>query len=106
MATTRTFSAMLNEYLPLSLLKEELMKRDYLLTNVTKDNSWVGGTLIVPFKGGGASSVSYGSLTASSDIAEDTFVRGSVSTQPEVWGTITLKLQGVTSSLEDCRLAA
>lgn len=88
MATTRTFNAMLNEYLPLSLLKEELMKRDYLLSNAQKDNSWKGGTLVVPFKGGGASSVSYGSLTASDDIAEDTFVRGSVSSQPEVWGSM------------------
>lgn len=79
---------MLNEYLPLSLLKEELMKRDYLLSNVSKDNSWKGGNLIVPFKGGGASSVTYGSLTASDDIAEDTFVRGSLNSQPEVWGSM------------------
>ena len=88
MATDRTFNTMLNEYLPLSLLKEELMKRDYLLSNVKKDNSWKGGSLVIPFKGGGASSVSYGSLTASGDIAEDTFVRGSIGTQPEVWGSM------------------
>ena len=37
--TTRTFQSMLNEYLPNRLLKEELIKRDYILTNIEKDNS-------------------------------------------------------------------
>lgn len=88
MATTRSFSAMLNEYLPNDLLKEELIKRDWILSNVEKDNSWKGGTLVVPFKAAGASSVSFGSLSGSTDIAEDSYVRGSVSTQPEVWGSM------------------
>lgn len=30
MSTTRTFQDMLNEYLPNKLLKEELLKRDYI----------------------------------------------------------------------------
>ncbi len=88
MATTRTFQDMLNDYLPNDLLKEELIKRDYLLTNVEKDDGWIGGPLIVPFKGAGASSVSFGSLTASNDVAEDKYVRGEVSSQKEVWGTM------------------
>lgn len=88
MATTRTFQAMLNEYLPNALLKEELIKRDYLLSNIEKDNSWKGGALIVPFKEAGASSVSFGSLTASNDVAEDSYVRGSVPNYQEVWGTM------------------
>lgn len=88
MATDRTFNDMLNDYLPNELLKEELVKRDYLLSKIEKDDSWKGGPLIVPFKAAGASSVAAGSLTASNDIAEDKFVRGEVSGQKEVWGTM------------------
>lgn len=88
MATTRSFQAMLNEYLPNDLLKEELIKRDWILKNVEMDNSWKGGNLVVPFKGSQASSVSFGSLTSSTDVGEDKYVRGGVATQPEVWGTM------------------
>jgi len=88
MATTRTFQDMLNDYLPNPLLTEELVKRDYLLSNVEKDNEWIGGPLIVPFKGGGASSVKFGGLTGDTDIAEDTYVRGEIATYKEVWGTM------------------
>jgi hypothetical protein len=38
MATLRSFDSMLNEYLPYDLLREELVKRDYLLTKIEKDN--------------------------------------------------------------------
>lgn len=88
MATTRTFQDMLNEYLPNELLKEELVKRDYLLSKVEKDDGWKGGALIVPFKAAGASSVAFGSLTAASDIAEDKHVRGEISGHKEVWGSM------------------
>ena len=50
MATTRTFNAMLQEYLPNKMLMEELVKRDYLLNKVAKDEDWQGGDIIVPFK--------------------------------------------------------
>ena len=88
MSTTRTFQDMLNEYLPNELLKEEFVKRDYVLTKVEKDNNWLGGNLVVPFKAAGASSVAFGSLTASNDIAEDKYVRGNVASQVEVWGSL------------------
>lgn len=88
MATSRTFQDMLNEYLTYDLLKEEMVKRDYLLTRVEKDNGWKGGTLPVPFKAAGASSVAFGQLTASNDVAEDKHVRGEISSQKEVWGTM------------------
>lgn len=88
MATTRSFSDMLNEYLPNKLLREELIKRNWLLQNIEKDNSWEGGNVIVPFKGTGASSISFGALTASNDIAEDDYVRGSISGYQEVWGSL------------------
>jgi len=96
MGTTRTFQAMLNDFLPNALLKEEMVKRDYLYKNIEKDDTWIGasgstgngGNLIVPFKGSGASSIAAGSLTASNDIAEDIYVRGQISTQPEIWGSM------------------
>lgn len=88
MATSRSFSAMLNQYLPNKLLKEELVKRDYVLSTIDKDDGWLGGDLIVPFKAAGASSVAFGALTASNDVAEDSYVRGSITTQKEIWGTL------------------
>ena len=88
MATTRAFQAMLNEYLPNDLLKEEMIKRDYILSTVEKDNAWKGGKLIVPFKGQQASSVRMGALTGSSDIAEYKYVRGSVDDYVEAWGSL------------------
>jgi hypothetical protein len=88
MATTRTFQDMLNEYLPNELLKEEFVKRDFLMSKIEKDDSWKGGQLIVPFKAAGASSVAFGSLTDSADVSQDKFVRGQVAGQKEVWGTM------------------
>jgi hypothetical protein len=88
MGTTRTFQDMLNEYLPNELLREEFVKRDFLLSKIEKDDSWLGGNLVVPFKAAGASSVAFGSLTASNDIAEDKYVRGGVSGHKEVWGSM------------------
>lgn len=88
MGTARSFSAMLNEYLPNKLLKEELIKRDFVFQNVDKDDSWLGGNLVVPFKGAGASSIASGGLSASTDIASDQFIRGGVASQVEVWGSM------------------
>ena len=86
--TQRTFQDMLNEYLPNELLKEELIMRDYIIQNVQKDNNWKGGKLIVPFKGSGASSVSFNELTAASDIVQSKYVRGSIDDYREVWGSL------------------
>jgi hypothetical protein len=95
MATTRSFSAMLNDYLPNELLREEMVKRDWLLTNVEKDDSWLGASstsgeaaYIVPFEGAGASSIEFGQMAADTDISEDVFVRGRISSQKEVWGSM------------------
>jgi len=70
------------------LLREELIKRNWLLQNIEKDNSWEGSNIIVSFKGAGASSVSFGSLTGSTDIAEDKYVRGSITAYKELWGSL------------------
>ena len=79
---------MLNEYLPNRLLKEEMIKRDYLLSNSQLDDNWKGGKLIVPFKAAGASSVRMGKLTGSADIGQDIFVRGSIDDYVEAWGSM------------------
>lgn len=88
MATTRTFQNMLNEYLPNSLLKEELIKRDWLLQNVEHDSDWKGGNLVVPFVGTQASSIKMGGLTAASDISKHSYVRGNVANYKEAWGSL------------------
>lgn len=88
MSTDRSFSAMLNEYLPNELMTEELIKQNYLLQKVEKDNNWLGGTLVVPFEGQHASSITFGSLTDSTDVSEYNYQRGQITTQPEMWGTL------------------
>lgn len=88
MATDRSFNDMLNEYLAIDLLRQEFVKRTWLLEKVEKDDGWKGGTLPVPFKGAQASSIKFGGLTDSADISEYDYVRGQVTTQPEVWATL------------------
>lgn len=88
MATSRDFQSMLNEYLPIELMKAEMMKRDYLLQSAEMDDGWKGGNLIVPFEGQNASSVEFGQLAADTDISKYKYVRGQISTQPEAWGTM------------------
>lgn len=88
MATTRSFSAMLNEFTPEKLIMDSMKERNWALKNIEQDDSWLGGTLIVPFLGAVGSSVTFGSLAASSDIAEEIAVRGQVSAYKEVWGSM------------------
>jgi hypothetical protein len=88
MSTNVTFSNMLNQYLPEPLLFEDLKKRDWFMKNVEQDDSWLGGSLIVPFLGNVGSSVTFGSLAASTDIAEEGTVRGSVAAYKEVWSSM------------------
>lgn len=79
---------MLNEYLAYDLLMEELVKRNYAISKIEKDQNWKGGNLVVPFRGARASSYKYGGLTDLTDISEYNFVRGSVSGYKEIWGTL------------------
>jgi hypothetical protein len=69
-------------------LQAEFIKRDYLMSKCNQEESWKGGDLIVPFEGQGASSVEFGALADSSDISKYDYVRGSVTSQPEVWGSL------------------
>lgn len=88
MATVRNFQDMLNEYVPNSLLEEGMIKRDYFLQNVDKDNSWKQGDLIVPFRGSRASTLKMGSLSSAADINQSIYVRGKITTKPEMWGSL------------------
>ncbi len=88
MGTTRSFSALLNEFLPNELLSEDFVKKNYLFQKMESDPTWLGGNLVVPFKSANASSISYSALTGSTDIAEDAYVRGGVASQVEVFGSM------------------
>lgn len=87
--TSRLFQDMINDFLPNELLMAEMNDNVYALNKCAKDDTWTGqGDLIVPFEGAVASSLRYGKLTASTNIADDVFVRGKVTKQKELWGTM------------------
>lgn len=86
--STRSFSALINDYLPNRMLFEELVKRDWLMSNVEIDENYKGGSLKVPFQASRASSVSFGALTDSTDVAESSYVVGTISSPAELWGTM------------------
>jgi hypothetical protein len=88
MATNASFQNMLNQYLPLDLLKQELIDRSYLLQKVTKDESWKGGPLQVPFEVQQASSIEFGQLADKTDISAFKYGRGALTVQPEAWGSM------------------
>ena len=101
--TNVSFDNLLKEYLPYDLLVEEVIKRDFLLSNVKKDNSWKGGDLKVPFIGNAASSMAFGRLPGFSsggtgtgldtidsgtNIVQDNYVVASINAQKELWGSM------------------
>jgi hypothetical protein len=88
MSTNVTFSNMLNQYLPEPLLFEELKKRDWMLSNCEQDDSWLGGQLVIPFLGAVGSTITFGSLAAANDIAEEISVRGTISSYKELWSSM------------------
>jgi hypothetical protein len=88
MSIDTQFSNMLNEYLSYDLLRNEYMKRDWMLSNVEKDDEWTGGTMPVPFKESSANSINFGSLEDESDIGQSVVVRGSISGYKHVSGSM------------------
>lgn len=46
-----SFTILLQWYMPPKLLKEEFLRKDFLLRMVEKDEAWTGGCLVVPFGG-------------------------------------------------------
>lgn len=89
MSTTRNadFQTMLNEYLPNELLKNEMFKRDYFLSNIENDDS-AKKDVIIPWKSTKASTITFNSLAADTDISQSAFLRGKISALPEVWGSM------------------
>jgi hypothetical protein len=107
-ATNAAFSAMLAQFAPNGLFKEEMVARDYILSQIEKDDSWVsstgnsadpttavgtgsgifGGPLTVRFKGAQASSQKMGGLTAQDQIVQAKYVLGQILVQPETWGSL------------------
>lgn len=83
-----SFQSMLNEYLPNRMIMEELVKRDWFLSNLEIDNGWQGSRIVVPFKGAGASSVEFGQLADVADISQSQYVRGSIDTYVEAWASL------------------
>ncbi|NDC95320.1 hypothetical protein EB077_08450 [bacterium] len=83
-----SFQSMLNEYLPNRMIMEELVKRDWFLSNLEIDNGWQGSKIIVPFKGAGASSVEFGQLADVGDISQSQYVRGSIDSYVEAWASL------------------
>jgi hypothetical protein len=83
-----SFQSMLNEYLPNRMIMEELVKRDWFLSNLEIDNGWQGSKIIVPFKGAGASSVEFGQLADVTDISQSQYVRGSIDSYVEAWASL------------------
>lgn len=49
-AKLRSFNDLLNEHLPYELLKEQLMKRNYIFENIEPESNYRGGMIAVPFK--------------------------------------------------------
>jgi len=88
MSTTSTLDNMLNEYLSVDLMKNELIKRDYTLQKVNRDDGWKSGTIPIPYEGQYASSVSFGALTAEGNISKYKYQRGTLVSYKEIWGAI------------------
>lgn len=87
MATTRSFSNMLNEFVSEKLLFTELTERNWFMKNLEQEKDWLGGSYILPIVAGVGSTVTYGSLASATDIAEETTLRGSIS-YAEVWASM------------------
>jgi hypothetical protein len=49
-----TFNDMLKAYLPIELLQQELMKRDYLFSKIAPEENWKGSTIQIPLGKGDA----------------------------------------------------
>ena len=88
MSTPRTFNDMLNEYITNDLMSEALLKRDWFIQNVPKDNGWKGGKIPVPFYGTTASSILLGGLTDENEVSKHKYVRGNIDGYKEAWGTL------------------
>lgn len=92
------FSAMINEYLPYDLLKNELFGDDMILKKIEIKEGWLdGATLQVPFKEASASSVVYGELEDENDISQSILEKGQLSAHK----TVTSSMKFAHRDLQD-----
>lgn len=82
------YDEMLLLYLPERLLEAELVKRNWLLSQIKKKNDWKGGDLKLGFESSKATSVAWGKLPSQGDIASFGYKQNTVSGYKEVWGSM------------------
>lgn len=82
------FAALLNEYCPNAMLWEEVVKKDYILNKLKKDEKAYGSKTIVPFMSATETSMRFGKLTAAGDIAQAKPERGELEAMTEVFGSL------------------
>lgn len=90
MATNESFNNILKRYTPYEMFYEELKRRNWFINTVKKKTDWFGGTMEIPLEGGEASSLSWGSLPATGDVAEGTYLLATLTNSDlkELWGTM------------------
>lgn len=84
------YNDMLNEHLHYDLLKSELNEKSYLWKTIEKDDE-ATGDIIVPFQKQRATSVKLGGgPSATNDISQHKYTRGSLAQadRPKIWGTL------------------
>jgi len=86
--TDRQFSALIKEYMPLDMMKEEIIKRDWFLQNSSIDQNYKGGTLYVPFKAAKPRNFRYGNYVSDSGIKRTQYVKAKITGYKEVWGSL------------------
>lgn len=88
MATDRSFNDLIKEYMPYDLHKEEVVKRDWFLSNSTIDESYKGGTLYVPFQGQKASTVQKAIYADVAKIKQSKHIKAKITGYKETWGSM------------------
>lgn len=90
MGATASYGALQKRYMPEKLIENQFAKVSYIYSNCTKDKTWRGGTYEIPLLESGFSSLQFGSLAASNDIAEMEVAMGTT-TMKELWGSILVR---------------
>lgn len=88
MGTQTSYSDALRALALPKVLKKDFMGMDYFLKNCESVEDWENDSIEVRFKGNTASSVKLGSLTAQAEINKSRVIKGTISTQPEAWGSL------------------
>lgn len=88
MAATQSYSALLKRYMPEKLIENDFGKKNYIWTKCEKDQSWAGGIYEIPLLEAGFSTMQFGTLAATNDIAEMEVAMGTINGHKELWNSI------------------